>query len=143
MATLLRIDASARKSESISRALADQVHAQWAKANPNGRIITRDLAKLSLPHITETTIRGFYASEMNTELKSATRLSDELIDELLAADEILLSTPMYNFSVPSSLKAYIDQIVRINRTFAVADGQLQGLVPDKRVYLVLAEGAAY
>ena len=103
----------------------------------------RDLAARSVPHITEATIRGFYAEELNDELVAATQLSDELISELLVADEILLSTPMYNFTVPSTLKAYIDQIVRINRTFSAAEGQLQGLVPNKRVYVVLAEGAAY
>ena len=143
MPTLLRIDVSARKNESVSRALADQVQAQWTAANSNGQIITRDLADQPVAHITETTIRGFYAPELDAELEEATRLSDELIEELLSADEVLLSTPMYNFSVPSALKAYIDQVVRINRTFAVADGQLQGLIPDKRVYIVLAEGAAY
>lgn len=143
MSTLLRIDASARQNESVSRTLADQVQTQWTEANPSGRVITRDLTDQPVAHITETTIRGFYAAELDAELAEATHLSDELIEELLAADEILLSTPMYNFSVPSSLKAYIDQIVRINRTFAVVDGQLQGLVPDKRVYIVLAEGAAY
>ena len=143
MATLLRIDASARSKDSVSRALADQVQAKWTAAHPTGQVMHRDLAALSVPHITETTIRGFYAEELDDELVAATQLSDELISELLLADEILLSTPMYNFTVPSVLKAYIDQIVRINRTFSVADGQLQGLVPNKRVYVVLAEGAAY
>ena len=143
MAILLRIDASARHTDSVSRALADQLQAQWMATHPTGQVVTRNLAARLIPHITETTIRGFYATELNKELRAATQLSDELINELLTADEILLSTPMYNFSVPSVLKAYIDQIVRINKTFAVIDGQLQGLVPNKRVYMVLAEGAAY
>ena len=143
MPTLLRIDASARKHESVSRTLADRVQAQWTAVNPRGEIIVRDLAKQPVAHITQTTIRGFYTPELDAELAEATQLSDQLIEELLAADEVLLSTPMYNFSVPSALKAYIDQIVRINRTFAVVDGQLQGLIPDKRVFIVLAEGAAY
>ena len=143
MSTLLRIDASARHNESVSRALADQVQSHWEKANPNGQVVTRDLANQPVAHITETTIRGFYSPVLDAELAAAVQLSDELIEELLAADEVLLSTPMYNFSVPSALKAYIDQIVRINRTFAVVEGQLQGLVSDKRVYVVLAEGAAY
>ena len=143
MSTLLRIDASARHNESVSRTLADQVQARWENANPHGQVVTRDLAKEPVAHITETTIRGFYTPELDAELAEATLLSDQLIEELLAADEVLLSTPMYNFSVPSALKAYIDQIVRINRTFAVVEGQLQGLIPDKRVYIALAEGAAY
>ncbi|MGB3778266.1 MAG: NAD(P)H-dependent oxidoreductase [Tunicatimonas sp.] len=143
MSTLLRIDASARHNESVSRTLADQVQARWVNANPHGQVVTRDLAKEPVAHITETTIRGFYAPVLDAELAAAVQLSDELIEELLKADEVLLSTPMYNFSVPSALKAYVDQIVRINRTFAVVEGQLQGLIPDKRVYIALAEGAAY
>ena len=143
MAILLRIDASARHSDSVSRRVADHVQARWTEAHPAGQVVVRDLAIQPIPHITEATIRGFYATEHDEELRRATQLSDELIGELLAADEILLSTPMYNFTVPSVLKAYIDHIVRINKTFAVVDSQLQGLVPDKRVYVVLAEGAAY
>ena len=143
MATLLRIDASARYENSVSRRLADQVQTAWTAAHPTGTIVRRDLAAQPVSHVSETTIQGFYATELDAELIAATQLSDELIDELLSADEILLSTPMYNFSVPSALKAYIDQIVRINKTFAVVDGTLQGLVPNKRVYVALAEGAAY
>ena len=143
MATLLRINASSRKNESVSRALADQLQSMWSRANPDGNVLIRDLIDQPVPHITDTTIKGFYASSLDAKLKDATQLSDELVEELLTADEILLSTPMYNFTVPSALKAYIDQIVRINKTFAVVDGQLQGLVPNKQVYIVLAEGAAY
>lgn len=143
--TLLRIDASARLAGSHSRGLADDFQAQWQQAHPDGRVVVRDLARQPIAQIDALTIEGFYTprAQHTPAHTAATALSDELIAELLAADVLLISTPMYNFSVPAALKAYIDQIVRIGQTFAADETGLHGLVPDRPTYVALAAGAVY
>jgi FMN-dependent NADH-azoreductase len=141
--TLLRIDSSARGAASVSRRLADAVEAGWLAAHPGGRVQRRDLAREPLPHISDATIEGFYAADaaLDERLRAATARSDQLIAELAAAHTVLIAAPIYNFSVPSSLKAWIDQVVRIRRTFAYEDGQFRGLVTGPRAVLALAYGA--
>lgn len=140
---LLRLDASARHDDSVSRKIADSVQARWKQLHPHGVVIQRDLARDPLEHIAQATITGFYTpdSQMTPELTQATALSDTLIEEFMAADLVLIASPMYNFSVPSALKAWIDQVMRINRTFAYRDGQFEGLVTAPRAILALAYGA--
>lgn len=142
--TLLRIDASARQEGSHSRQLADAVEATWLARHPNGRVLRRDLATQPLPHIAAATIQGFYTppGQHSAELREATAMSDTLIAELKSADLLLISAPIYNFGVPSALKAWIDQVVRIGHTFAYENGNFSGLVPTPRAVLTLAYGAA-
>ena len=143
MPTLLRIDSSSRRDASHSRALADAFEAAWSSRFPDATIIRRDLAANPIAHIHETTIAGFYApaEKLDDTLKAAVALSDRLIEEVNAADTILIATPMYNFTVPSALKSWIDQIVRINRTFSYDGTNFTGLVKAKRVVVVTAFGA--
>jgi FMN-dependent NADH-azoreductase len=143
MPSLLRIDASSRLSGSHSRALADAFEAAWSARFPGGMVVKRDLATKPIAHIQEATIAGFYTppASLDEMLKRAVALSDELIDELNAADTVLIATPMYNFSVPSALKSWIDQVVRINRTFSYDGKKFTGLVEAKRVVVVAAFGA--
>ena len=143
MTYLLRLDCSPRNRDSVSRELADNAEKRLLTLIPSLSTKTRDLATENLPHITNDTIAGFYAppSGKTEKLKAATALSDELIQELKMADTLLISAPMYNFGVPSSLKAWIDQIVRINKTFAFDGSQFEGLVAVKRSVLVLSYGA--
>lgn len=146
MSRLLRINASSRSQGSHSQETADYFQTKWFEANPDGELMVRNLAKEAIPHIEEATIAGFYTpkEQHDDDLKRATELSDRLIGELMSADEILISTPMYNFSVPSSLKAYIDQIVRIGHTFGYDEEKgLFGLVKNKRAYIVTASGAVF
>lgn len=142
--TLLRIDSSARTTGSQSRHLADTIERAWRQAHPNGSVQLRDLAQSPLPHISQFTIQGYYtpAEQMNNGLREATALSDALIAELKSAHTLLISAPIYNFSVPSSLKAWIDQIVRIGHTFAYDGNRFTGLVTQPRAVLALAYGAA-
>lgn len=143
---LLRIDASARIEASESRLVADKFQAQWEKVNPNGQVTIRDIVTQPIPHINQDTITGFYTApeELTQGLKQATALSDELIKELKETDILLISSPMYNFGVPSALKAWIDQIVRINQTFGVAeDSSFYGMVENVKAYVVTAAGAVY
>lgn len=143
MTTILRIDASARTAASQSRALGDYFENAWKKHDPNAQVTRRDLAKESIPHIADQTIVGYYtpAEQMTAELRAATALSDRLIAELQAAEVFLLTVPMYNFSMPSALKAWIDQIVRMGYTFSYDGQNFGGLVKVKQVYVLCAYGA--
>lgn len=142
-ARLLRIDTSARIEGSISRRLANHYQAAWQQHHPDGDVVVRDLALQAVPHIADLTIQGYYTApnQMTPTLKSATALSDELIRELKAASTLLISAPIYNFSIPSALKAWIDQVVRIGQTFSYESGQFQGQLRGTHAVLVLAYGA--
>jgi FMN-dependent NADH-azoreductase len=120
MKRLLHIDSSPRGNRSHSRRLSREFVEQWKQAHPSDVVIYRDIGRNPVPHIDESWIAAAFAPpEQHTpDLQEAIRLSDLLVDEFLAADIYVIGVPMYNFSVPSVFKAYIDQIVRIGRTFA-------------------------
>jgi multimeric flavodoxin WrbA len=115
MTKILRINSSSRLQGSHSRDLADIWEKNWLKHHPSDEIIIRELVETPIPHISDMTIAGYFTpkDQHTEEMQAATTLSDQLIEELLAADILLLSVPMYNFLIPSALKAYIDQIVRV------------------------------
>ena len=140
MKKLLRIDSSSRFEGSNSRGLADIFEKKWLNINPAGEVIVREIIKKPLPHIADETIKAFYTpvDQLSDIAKSNLKVSDELIAEIKSADDILISAPMYNFSVPSALKAWIDQIVRPGFTFDSKN--FTGLIPDKKVYLCLSYG---
>lgn len=150
MATILRLDASARtgtddgssEQPSFSRKLGDAVQAHLVARD--ARLgASRDLGAQPLPAITDATIKGFYTppEAMTDDLRAVTALSDTLIAEIEAADVLLITTPIYNFSAPAALKAWIDQIMRIGHTFAYENGAFRGLVEGKRAYVAYAYGA--
>ncbi|MBR0927834.1 NAD(P)H-dependent oxidoreductase [Bradyrhizobium diazoefficiens] len=143
MPVLLRIDSSARLQGSVSRDLGDGFEAAWRARGSDFRVTRRDLAADPVPQITQTTIAGFYtaAPEMTAELRAATALSDMLIAELKSADEVLITAPMYNFTIPAALKAWIDQIVRINQTFSYDGTNFKGLLTARRATVASAYGA--
>lgn len=146
MPNLLRIDASVRVTDSHSRALADELQARWRSATPGATVIQRDFAKNPVLAIENDTVIGYYTPEenMTPELRLATAQSDQLIAELMDADALLISTPMYNFTVPSVLKAWIDQVVRVHKTFGFDDaGNVFGMVKNKPAYIAVALGAQF
>jgi len=146
MPNLLRIDASVRVTDSHSRSLADELQSRWLQANPGGKVNERDLANNPVRALENDTVIGYYTSEENmTEtLRQATAQSDMLIAELMDSDALLLSTPMYNFSVPAVLKAWIDQVVRMHKTFGFDDaGNVYGMVKNKPAYVAIALGAQF
>lgn len=134
MKTLLRIDSSLRFEGSHSRSLGDYFVQKWQQSNSNGQIILRDLTKNLIPHLNQQTVDSFYDSKTHTELL---KLSDRLIEELYKSDEILITAPMYNFGIPSSLKAYFDLVVRNEKTF-VFDEDHRGLLLNKKAYVITA-----
>jgi FMN-dependent NADH-azoreductase len=135
--TLLRIDASARTEGSVSRKLADDVAARLAPA----QTITRDLGD-GLPLINGDWIAAnFTPEDERTDAQRKTlALSDTLVNELKSADTLLISAPIYNFSVPSSLKAWIDLVARAGVTFRYTPDGPRGLLEGKRAILVVASG---
>lgn len=143
MSCILRIDTSSRTEASYTRDLTNSFVAKWLERHPNDQVMVRDLVAAPIPHIADVTIKGYYtpADQLDVPLKSATALSDLLIDELRSADVLVLSVPMYNFSIPSALKAWIDQIVRIGRTFSYDGKGFNGLLRGKRAYVMIAYGA--
>ena len=143
MPTLLRIDASPRGDYSVSKTLGKHFTAEWEQAHPGGKVVVRDVAASPLPYVDLPWIAGAYSTpdQHTPEQKAAIKVSDELIQELFAADEILIATPMYNFSIPAALKAWIDHVVRFNVTF---NAQYQGLTPPgKKVKIIQASGSDY
>lgn len=148
MATLLHINVSPRGSYSISRQLGQAAVQAWKERNPGGRVIGRDLAKTSLTFVNLDWIAGAYSppEHHNENHKKALALSDELISELIEADEIILATPMYNFSVPAALKAWVDHVVRAGKTFRyTAAGRPEGLLAgkNKKLLAIVASGGSY
>jgi len=146
MKTLLRIDASLRTEGSHSRNLADFFETHWEKANPRGRVIHRDLTRINIPHLQNETVQAFHISEEDytQQNRQAIALSDVLIQELKSADQILVSSPLYNLNVPSTLKSYLDHVVRAGHTFTIEDdGSYQGLLKKKEVFIITAKGEIY
>ncbi len=151
MTHILRLDASSRPSSvraageegSYSRDLADHVIDRLVQNDPQATVTVRDLVADPIPHIADDTIKGYYTppEAMTETLREATALSDRLIAEVRQADVIVLSAPIYNFSVPSALKAWIDHVVRIGHSFAYEEGSFRGLIEGKRAYMVLSYGA--
>jgi FMN-dependent NADH-azoreductase len=80
---------------------------------------------------------------LTPEMAELLKFSDELVDEFLAADRCVFSVPMYNFSIPSNFKAYIDQVVRVGRTFTEEDGQVKGLANGKKVLFITSRGVEF
>lgn len=137
MTTLLRIDSSARVDGSYSRQFGDELA---TRLHPD-QTITRDLVADPVPHIDDAAIAAFFSPTDGSVDHAATALSDQLLSEIAAADDILITVPIYNFSVPSSLKAWIDQVVRVGKTFSFDENGFAGLVHNKRAFLVIAYGA--
>lgn len=145
MSKLLVIHSSAKFAQSNTRDLAAHFVPQWLAANPGAEVIERDLAKDPLPHITEEMIGAYYtAPDERTEAqKAAIATSEALVDELEAVTQIVIGVPMYNFGIPSTLKAYIDHVARVGRTFRYTESGPKGLLEGKKAYLLCASGGRY
>jgi FMN-dependent NADH-azoreductase len=140
MATLLHLDSSAFHEPSVSREVTATFRREWEARHPDGTVIYRDLAKDPLPHLTADGIvaLGAPADTHTPEQAAAAALREELAGELERADAILIGTPMYNFTIPSTLKAWLDQVIIVGRT--AGEG---GSVAGKPVTVVAARGGGY
>jgi FMN-dependent NADH-azoreductase len=145
MPTLLALDVSPRGDRSISRALGKQFVERWQKRNPDGNVIYRDLNASRIPFMDNDWIAGVYAPpdlERTPEMQQALALSAMLIAELQAADVLLISTPMYNFTIPAVLKSWIDYVVRPGFTFRLAPGW-PGMLEHKKARLIVVSRDSY
>ncbi|WP_413460075.1 FMN-dependent NADH-azoreductase [Herbaspirillum huttiense] len=145
MSTLLHIDSSARNGGSISRQLTASFAQQWQAKNPGGKVVHRDLAANALPHLSESMLGAYFtpADARSAEQADVIKQSDALVDELLAADTIVIGVPMYNFAPPSTLKAWIDHVFRADRTFSYTETGPVGLVKGKKAVIILSRGGKY
>ena len=142
MPNLLAIVASPRGDYSVSRTLTAQFVEEWKTQHSGGSVVTRDLCKTELPFVGLPWIMGAYtpAEQHSPEMAQALKISNELIAELEAADHIVVGTPMYNFSTPANLKAWIDHVVRVGKTFNTS---YEGLVKNKKVTVIISSGSDY
>ena len=119
MAVLLHVDASARSSRSLSRDLSRAFVDAWTAARPDDTVVRRDVGRDPPPAVTEAWIAAAFtpSEERSTEQAAILSPSDTLVDEVLRANIVVVGTPMYNYGMPAALKAWVDQVIRIGRTF--------------------------
>ena len=144
MTKLLRIDASARTSRSLTRSLADQFTESWLARRADDEIILRDVGGNPPPFITEDWIAAAFTKERSSGQEELLAVSDELIAEVGNADIIVMATPMYNYGMPAALKAWFDQVVRVDKTFtfdlARGDAPLEPVFAGKTLVLLTSWG---
>jgi FMN-dependent NADH-azoreductase len=141
---LLQIDSSARQY-SVSRQLTASFVTAWKSENPEGEVIRRDLAATPFPLLTDEWLQAVYRSpdQRTEDQRLLLSLSETLIDELIDSQTIVVGSPMYNFTISSLLKAWIDQIVRPGKTVIYGPGGPKGLLTGKKVVVLTARGGAY
>ena len=142
MHRLLVVETSPRGASSVSRQLTRRFIARWRATHPQGEVTVRDLAETHLPHVDAPWLTAYFtpAQQQSPAMKETLALSDALVAELLAADHLVIATPVYNYNVPAALKAWIDHIVRKGRTLGF-DGQ--GLLAGKKATVLIASGGVY
>ncbi len=145
MKTLLQLNTSLFSSHGESSRLADEFVAAWRARNPDGRVILRDLAAEPVPHLDGKRFLAFLAKpeERDIDQRDAVAYSDALIAELQAADVVVLGLPLYNFGVPSTLKAYFDHVARAGVTFKYTEAGAIGLLTGKKAYVFATRGGRY
>jgi FMN-dependent NADH-azoreductase len=142
MPTLLAIEVSPRQEFSTSRKLTALFIDQWKAEHPGTAVVVRDLIRMPPPFVDLAWIGGAFTprDQHSPESAAAIKVSDDLIAEIKAADHIVIGTPMFNFSIPAVLKAYIDQIVRVGVTVSPNN---TGLLTGKKATIILASGGDF
>jgi FMN-dependent NADH-azoreductase len=142
---ILIVESSPREAESASRHLTRNVRTRLEAQYPEAKVVVRDLARDRLPHLDQAAVKAMTAQDAldARSLQQALNLSNMLTDELLSSDLLVIACPMWNFAIPSSLKAWIDHVVRAGKTFNYAGAGVEGLAKGKRAILVLASGGVF
>lgn len=145
MSTLLQIRTSISSTEGDSSKLSALFVERWKAANPEGRVILRDLAAEPIPHLTAERFAAFVtpAADRSPEQTELVRESDALIAELNSADVLVLGLPMYNFGIPSTLKSWFDNVARAGVTFRYTESGSIGLLDAKPLYIFATRGGLY
>jgi FMN-dependent NADH-azoreductase len=142
---ILNLISSPRGSQSFSIKLGDAIVEKLQQAYPGSTVTTRNLVAQPFPHLEESHLTSFFtpAEQHTPELAEAVKHSNEAIAELFDADAIVIGAPMYNYTIHSSLKAWIDHIVRAQKTFRYTENGPEGLVKGKKVYVAISSGGIY
>jgi FMN-dependent NADH-azoreductase len=142
---ILQIKSSVFSGNGQSSRLGDEFVALLRQQNPGAQVVERDLVAEPVPHLDGARVAAFFAKpqERSAEQKALAAYSDALIDELRRADVIVLGLPMYNFAVPSQLKAWFDHIARAGETFKYTDKGAVGLLTGKQAYVLATRGGVY
>ena len=142
---ILNVISSPRGTDSYSIKLGNAILEKLQAANPGSTVTTRDLATNPFPHLEEAKLKSLFtpAPDRTPEQQAAAKHSDDAIAEIQAADAIIIGAPLYNFGIPSTLKAWVDHIARAGVTFKYVDNAPQGLVTGKKVYVAMASGGVY
>ncbi len=142
---ILNIEVSPNAENSSSRKVAHYLLEKIKKDKQNVEVTTRDLNSKPVPHVTGDLVNAYFAEDgaLTVEQINLLKLSNELVDEVLNADILIISAPMWNFGMPSVLKAWFDHVVRAGRTFSFDSEGLKGLVAGKKVYVVLSSGSIF
>lgn len=145
MKTLLQINSSVFGDNGQSSQLNQQLVQEWLAKNPEGKVVKRDLTQDVIPHLDSTRISAFFtpADKRSTEQQAIVDYSDALINEIQQADAIVIGAPMYNFSIPSQLKSYLDHLARAGVTFKYTEAGPVGLLDNKPVYIVTTRGGVH
>jgi FMN-dependent NADH-azoreductase len=145
MKNLLQLNTSIFSDGGQSSQLAQRFVAAWRASNPGAKVTVRDLARKPVPHLDAARFAAFIAKpeERNAEQQAAANDSDLLIAELKAADVLVLGLPMYNFGVPSTLKAYFDHVGRVDHTFKYTEKGAVGLLTGKKAFVFATRGGTY
>lgn len=144
MTNILTLNGSPKTEGSVSRNLIERFVEKW-RAQNTANVVARDVGTTPPPHLDEATIGAFYTPEdaRSDDQQARIALSDELVGELEVADVIVIGAPMHNFGIPSGLKAWIDLVARVGRTFKYTENGPEGLLTGKKVYVLTARGGNY
>src|ERR1700722_15355574 len=141
MTTILHIKSSSNLQGSVTRQIGPVVIERLKAQTPGGaKVIERDLVKATVPHVSPELLGAMFSG--NDQADGLT-LSNQLVEELFASDIIVIESPMYNFGIPSVLKAWIDHVVRAKKTFSYTQNGPEGLLKGKQAILVLGSGGVY
>lgn len=143
MSHILVLNSSISGEASVSRLLVEDAVQRLLDVNPGATVTHRDLGADPLPHLTPDTVAGVRAEATTEAEMEAAALSDQLIAELMAADIILIGSPMYNFSISTGLRAWFDHILRPRVTFAYSEAGVQGLITGRKVIVIESRGGLY
>ncbi len=144
MSKVLVLTSSVLGDASVSNQLTTHIVNQLRLKNGKSKVISRDLGSNPVPHLTQDSTIALRVPEAENEVQAnAQALSDELIAELKAADLLVIGAPMYNFGIPSTLKAWFDYVLRAGVTFSYSDAGPEGLLKGKRAIVVLTRGGLY
>ena len=142
---ILQIIASAQGANSYSTRLSQGIIDKLTAAAPGSTVVVRNVARHPFPHLEEAHLQAYFTpvEGRSPEQQQAVRHSDEAIAEVMAADVLVIGVPFYNFSIASSLKAWLDHLTRANLTFRYTPNGPEGLITGKKVYLAIASGGIY